>query len=175
MNEISQVLEKSEKVVWAGNPKYSAYITPTLILLILATIIGTVLIVSKLVVWYLFILYPILILIFILVNLSYRVTYYAITSKRVVVQSGIIGRDFKSINFDNIQNASVDVGLIGIIFKVGTIKIFTGEMQSVNVGKSSQMRPKYDKFSYIPNAYDTLKLLQENLSSREENLYGGKS
>ena len=56
--------------------------------------------------------------------------YYAITNKRVIIQSGIIGRDFKSIDYDRIQNVSANVGLIGMIFKVGNVNIFTGEMES---------------------------------------------
>ncbi|MEW5896464.1 MAG: hypothetical protein AB1668_02125 [Nanoarchaeota archaeon] len=67
------------------------------------------------------------------------------------------------------QNVSADVGILGVIFKVGNIKIFTGEMETIG-GKHPRVRAKYDKFSYIASPYEVLKKLQACLSARKEEL-----
>ena len=106
---------------------------------------------------------------FVLSNLSYQRTHYAITDCRAIIQSGIIGRDFKSIDYDKMQNVSADVGILGVIFKVGTVKIFTGEMESVGGGRNipQTIQPKYDEFNYIISPYEVLKKLQTELSKRK--------
>jgi len=69
------------------------------------------------------------------------------------------------------QNVSVDVGLLGVIFKVGSIKIFTGELESYSTGKhGTGIRAKYDGFKYVTSPYDVLKKLQTRLSKRKEEL-----
>ena len=172
MNEIPQVLEPKEKVVYDGKPRYAPYIISAIFGSIIfslilgfiawtflksftsAAIIGVV----------------VFILGIILSNMAYTRTHYAITNKRAVIQSGIIGRDFKSIDYDRMQNVSVDVGILGVIFKVGSVKIFTGELMSVNSGRSSSIHPKYDIFRYITAPYEVLKQLQTYLSIRKEEL-----
>ncbi|MCX6709173.1 MAG: PH domain-containing protein, partial [Candidatus Woesearchaeota archaeon] len=92
------------------------------------------------------------------------------TNKRMIIQSGIIGRDFKSVDYDRMQNVSVDVGILGVIFKVGTVKIFTGEIETVSSGKTSSIQSKYDRLHYVSFPYDVLKKLQTELSKRKEQL-----
>jgi len=171
MNEISQILEPKEKVIYESKPNYAPFminaffvsLTIMVILgvllfffansLILAVVIAVVILVTGLV----------------LANMAYSRTHYAITNKRAIIQSGIIGRDFRSIDYDRMQNVSVEVGILGVIFKVGTVKIFTGEMETVG-GDRPRMQAKYDKFNYIPSPYDVLKMLQTHLSLRKEEL-----
>ena len=59
--------------------------------------------------------------------LVYRYTYYAITDKRVIIQKGVIGRDFEIVDFDKITNAEVNVGFFDKIFgnETGSIIIST--------------------------------------------------
>ncbi len=66
--------------------------------------------------------------------LSTQAEAYAITAKRVIIKSGLISTDFKSVYFDQIQNIIVDVGLIGKIFGVGSIKIDTGKTKTYSTG-----------------------------------------
>ncbi len=172
MNEITKILETKEKVLWDGTPKYSAYIASIVLVAVLVGGLVGVFIGAYFHLVGVGIAVGLILLVGILIvgNLSYKVTHYAITSKRVVIQHGIIGRDFRSINYDNIQNASANVGLLGVIFKVGTVNIFTGEMETVGTGKSTKIQPKYDKLQYVDKPYDVLKILQTNLSKREENM-----
>jgi hypothetical protein len=176
MNEIPQILEAKEKIIWDGKPKYMPYIISAFFGSIIAgALLG--LVAGNLVkspISGLIAGIVIFCLAFFMANLSYKFTHYALTDERAVFQSGIFGRNFKSIEYDEIKNSSVSVGFFNWLFGTGSISIFTGEMESTG-GKNPQIKPKYDMFVYIPNAYDVLKELQEHSSKMEENLYGGKN
>lgn len=60
------------------------------------------------------------------------VTEYVITSKRVIIKSGFIGADVRSIYYHQMRSVFVNVGLIDKIFGTGTVGIDTGDssMQS---------------------------------------------
>ncbi len=173
MNEIPQILEPKEKLVYDSKPKYAPYITVVIFgtfiaVVVIGVIIGVFL---KSILWAVIAGVIIFVVGIILSNMAYTRTHYAITNKRAIIQSGIIGRDFKSIDYDRMQNVSVDVGIIGLIFKVGSVKIFTGEMESVRSGKyGSRIRAKYDRFNYVASPYEVLKKLQTHLSTRKEEL-----
>lgn len=169
MNEIPKVIAPNEKILWDGKPKYAAYMLSALIGVII--LFGIVIIFSrKLLILSLIAFFGLFFLIW--SHLSWNVTHYALTNKRTIIQQGVIGRDFKSIDYDRIQNASVNVGLLGLIFKVGHIMIFTGEM--IATGGSS-MQSYHDILKYISSPYEVLKLLQAHLSRRKEALYAGKA
>jgi len=176
MNEIPKILEKNEKIVWDGKPKYWPYILSALFGSIIAGVFVGIFAGSFLKSFTAGIVIGVVIfcLAFLWGNLSYRFAHYALTDERAVFQSGIFGRNFKSIDYDDIKNASVSIGLLNWLFNTGSINLFTGEIESTG-GKDSQIRPKYDSFMYILNAYDVLKELQEHLTKMEENLYGGKN
>ena len=171
MNEIPQVLESKEKVVYDGKPRYAPYIISSIfgifiLIIFIGIFIGAFL---RSILWAVIVGIIIFIIGIILSNMAYVRTHYAITNKRAIIQSGIIGRDFKSIDYDRMQNVSVDVGFLGVIFKVGSVKIFTGEIESVG-GKNPRIQAKYDGFRYISSPYEVLKKLQMHLSTRKEEL-----
>lgn len=176
MNEIPQVLEPNEKTIWDGKPKYAPYIIAAIFGGIIAGgfcgfFAGTFL---KSITLGIIIGVVIFCLAFLFSNLSYKFIHYALTNKRAIFQSGIFGRSFKSINYDEIKNASVSKGFFNWIFNTGSVNIFTGEMMSTG-GKHPQIKPKYDSFIYISDSYNVLKEIQEHGSKMEENLYGGKN
>jgi len=110
---------------------------------------------------------------------SRKVKAYAITSKRTIIKSGLIGTDFQSIVFDQIKNVFVSVGIMGKIFNVGTIKIDLGQTEthttSSNNGRSSSTstNPVYETLSDIDNPYEVYKYFQQTLEGRKESLYSG--
>lgn len=63
-------------------------------------------------------------------------TFYAITDKRVIIQSGIIGTDFQVVDFDKINNMDVNVGISDKLFgnNSGTISIDSGRVESTSKG-----------------------------------------
>lgn len=176
MNEISQILGSKEKIIWDGKPKYVPYIISAIFVgIFIGGICGLVAgIFSESIIVGLIAGIIIFSLLFLWSNISYKFMHYALTNRRVVLQNGVFGRNFKSINYDEIKNASVARGLFNFIFGTGSINIFTGEMELTG-GEHSRMKPKYDSFVYISNAYDVLKKLQEHLTEMEENMYGGKN
>lgn len=171
MNEIPQILEPKEKVIYDGKPKYAPYITGAIFGNLIAVVIIGIFIGAFLKSILFAVVAGIIIFILgiIISNMAYTRTHYAITNKRAIIQSGIIGRDFKSIDYDRMQNVSVDVGILGVIFKVGSIKIFTGEMETVG-GKQPRIQAKYDEFNHVVSPYEVLKKLQTHLSVRKEEL-----
>ena len=171
MNEIQQLLEPKEKLIYDGKPAYAPYITSAIFGTLLAVIFIGIFIGAFLKSITIAVAAGITIFILgiILSNIAYRRTHYAITNKRAIVQSGIIGRDFKSIDYDRMQNVSVDVGILGVIFKVGSVKIFTGEMESTG-GKHPGIQAKYDRFNYVASPYEIMKQLQTHLSKMKEKL-----
>lgn len=48
---------------------------------------------------------------------------YVFTNKRIIVRSGLIGIDFKSLYYSNITGVNVKVGIFDRIFKVGDVYI----------------------------------------------------
>ena len=107
--------------------------------------------------------------------------HFAVTNKRILMSSGIIGADFKSIYYDQVKNAFVKVDLFDKIFKVGTVALDTGAVemtkQTSNRGVSvgSQIKPLYTKLKHIETPYEVYKMVQSHLSGRKESLYSGRA
>ncbi|MBZ5857314.1 PH domain-containing protein [Flavihumibacter profundi] len=88
---------------------------------------------------------------------SYSNTSYAFTNKRVMMRTGFIGIDFKSIDYDKISDIEVTVNVVERAFNVGTIKIFSGRTQTDD-GVTSK---HYDRWEAIPNVYEIFKKLKQ--------------
>jgi membrane protein YdbS with pleckstrin-like domain len=196
--EIKRVLESREKVVWQGKINRKALTFGLIIGLVIVFIIGGIFIgigsfsynsngIEKTGNGVLIGIIVLIIGLFIVLwnYFSSIVTEYAITKKRVLIKTGIIGTDFKSIYFDQIQEVLVDVGLIGKIFKVGTIKLDTGKtntystggakVKGVRVGGRVKTKVMYTYLRHIDKPYDVYKMVQSSLSSRKESLYSGRA
>ncbi|GAB4157553.1 MAG: hypothetical protein Fur003_1340 [Candidatus Dojkabacteria bacterium] len=89
--------------------------------------------------------------------LRYSKEMYAFTNSRVLMSTGFIGMDYKFINFDQIKNSSVNVGLFDKLFGTGSINIFSGEF-----GGSSKngYASTGDRLIGIKKPYDVYKDLQ---------------
>ena len=90
-----------------------------------------------------------------------KVTNYVITNKRLIIKSGLIGADIRSIYYDQIRSAFVKVSLIGKIFGTGTILIDTGRI--TQSGRRRGSKTAYDRFRFIPSPYEVYKLMQKGL------------
>ena len=163
MREIDKVLDKNEKVFWEGAPQGKPYVLSNSIILsfFLAFIVVPLLLILPLVIFpdlldetqgQLFFI----ILIFALdwclgilfAYLSLKNTYFAITNKRVIIQKGIIGRDFQYIDFDQIKNAEVNVGLWD--------KLFGKNSGSILISSAG-----YHNLSNIDDPYKAFKLFKD--------------
>ncbi len=86
--------------------------------------------------------------------LAYGNTCYAYTNKRLMMRSGFWGIDFKTIDYDKIQELEVDVDPIENVLGVGTIRAFSGSTTS----KGTRI---YDEFAAIPRPYDVFKNIKQ--------------
>ena len=100
------------------------------------------------------------------------VTEYAVTGKRIIIKSGLIGSDIKTIYYDRIQGLFVDVNIIGKIFATGTVNMDTGRMIRSSKGTD---QVDYDSFSHIKEPYKVYKLIQDHLTDRKESLLSGRA
>lgn len=175
MDEIDNIIEPSEKVLWRGKPEYAPFMFGAVIsAAILFVVFSIAVILSPASPLFIILVFIFAGLILVLRHMNYNRIHYAITNKRLVFQSGIIGRDFHSLDYDKIQSATANVGLIGVIFKVGNVMMFSGKMQTITTGNhGSRTIPVYDTFAYVKEPYEALKKVQHHLSYRKESMYGG--
>ena len=110
---------------------------------------------------------------------------YAITNKRIIIKSGLIGTDYKSIYFEQISQVVIDVGLIGKIFGTGNLKIDTGKTETYSGSSGARVgsvryqniktRTMYDVLKNIDFPYEVYKLVQPSITGRRESLYSGRA
>jgi len=114
------------------------------------------------------------------------VVEYAITNKRIIIKSGLIGTDYKHIYFEQINQVIINVGLIGKIFGTGNLKIDTGKTETYSTGSGGtkiggmryqnvRTQTMYDLLKNIDNPYDIYNLIQPSITNRRESLYSGRA
>lgn len=84
-------------------------------------------------------------------------TSYAYSTKRAMIRSGFIGKNFKSVDYDKISDIEVTVNIVERIFKVGTVRFFSGRTE-INDGITSKL---YDRWEAISNPYEVFKQLKK--------------
>lgn len=141
--EIQKILNSDEQVLWQGRPDGFVYGVQTffsaLFGVAIAAVIGmvfvkgmiadapwwaTVLVIGFAAIWlwgpiYRILLYPHLV--------------YLITDKRIILQAGLIGRDFELVDYDKIESAGVNVGVLDKVLgrNTGSISIYANRLQTV--------------------------------------------
>ena len=88
---------------------------------------------------------------------SYSNTRYAYSNKRIMMRTGFIGTDFKTIDYDKITDMEVTVNIIERAFNVGSIKFFSGRTE-VNDGVTKKI---FDHWESIPNPYEVFKQVKK--------------
>lgn len=177
MRELNKVLNADEKVLWEGGPSFWPFFIGRSTVLTFFGIIWMLFLLpfisssSFFGVWkYAFLLMPHfwigLGMLFgptIYTLLVFKHTYYAITDKRVILQTGWIGRDFNIIDFDKITNASINVSLIDKIFGKGD----TGNILVISAGSftgngSNTFQQALDSvIASIKDPYEVFKFLKK--------------
>ncbi|MCX6709023.1 MAG: PH domain-containing protein [Candidatus Woesearchaeota archaeon] len=178
MRELDKILDKNEKTLWEGAPKFWPYLFSSSII---TTLFGLF--------WMLFLI-PFIILallditfgshifgfgivllphfwigIFLVIGiplyliLVHKYTYYAITDKRVIIQKGLIGRDFEIVDFDQITNAEVNVGFFDTLFGGNSGTILIASAGSMTYTRQGVSRPY--TLRNILKPYEVFKLFKE--------------
>lgn len=180
MREIDKVLDTNEKVFWEGTPKF----WPFLLEGIKTTIVGLIFmafLIPLLVfpidkgipIWEIFLMpifwLGIFLIFWVPVNkiLAYKNIYYTITNKRIIIQKGIIGRDFEYIDFDQITSAEVNVGfwdkVVGansgsiLISSAGIIRHTTRGPQILMPHTLSNVNKPYEVFKFFKKVAHAIK------------------
>ncbi|RLI96141.1 MAG: PH domain-containing protein [Candidatus Aenigmatarchaeota archaeon] len=168
MEDIHQVLDKNEKVLWDGKPNFWPFVLGSMLL----SVVGLF-----------FIAIPLFMVmasgsIFILIMphfwigialtfggplyswLVYRYIHYAITNKRVIIKSGLVGRDFKIVDYDKITNAEVNISIWDRLLakSSGSIYIFTAG--TISYGRNGPYHTPY-RLSNVPEPYKVFKYFKK--------------
>ena len=170
-SEIQKVLSSNEKIIWEGKPQKTPYIILNLgytffMFVVLSTITrdsstgqyDEVSPVSLLIGFTLFIIA------FIVMILNYNKIYYAITDKRLILQKGLIGRDFESIDFDKINSIAVNVGILDKLFgkNSGTILLDSGKLTTTkDIDGKYSTKTDFHKLQFIDDAYNVYEKLKK--------------
>ena len=142
--KIEELMQKNEKGFWRDTPDRICYVWGSVISLLPFAIIFLIIDVGFVVLffsvegaeeilWFFILFFALNLLPVLMVfgtyaqyALEYPNVAYAITDKRVIIRDGIIGIDFKSIDYAEINHIRVDINILEKIRKVGTIEIRTG-------------------------------------------------
>lgn len=144
-NDIDDVLNSDEKVLWRAKPNAKSYVLANFLKMLPIAIVWllfdgifiTVITIGMIhdsiptdILWFVvpfFMLHltPVWIWIYNTVRAFREVSNieYAITDRRIIIRSGVIGIDFKFVNYTEIDSVNIRVGFIDRIFKVGDIYV----------------------------------------------------
>ena len=91
-----------------------------------------------------------------------RNTYFSYSDRRILIRTGIIGIDYKSLEFKSLNATVVRVSILDKIVRrnTGTIKFGSpsSPVLSFGAGHSNQYM-----FSHIQKPYETLKIIKEHI------------
>lgn len=159
MREFDKILD-NEKVLWEGWPQFVPFVVSSLIIAPVALVllaIGWVALSDGLSSLFssFFLLVGLVLLLALPVYrvFSHKHMHYAITDKRVILQKGLIGRDFVSVGFEIMEDVQVTVNLFDRLFgkNSGSVLIYVP-----STGKSKVPH----RFWHIEDPYSVFKQLE---------------
>ncbi len=169
-DSLDALLGEGEEVLWRGKPKKSAYILNKVLYMLPVVLLWLAIDVTLLCVVYILdtpTLVRVFVTCFIAVHLlpfwmwlsgvitasrRYKNMDYALTNRRVIIRSGLIGIDFESVGYKDIVNVNLRVGLIDRMLKVGDLYFENAQRGRKNV------------FFDIENPYEAYKVAQRVVS-----------
>ncbi|MCQ2087630.1 MAG: PH domain-containing protein [Bacilli bacterium] len=99
--------------------------------------------------------------------LSYKKVVYCYTNKRIIIRSGIIGVDFKTLEYALIGGISVNVGLFDKLFKTNTGTISFASAAAM-VANSKGISPY--TFSCVTQPYEVYRRIKEVYDNSREGI-----
>ena len=180
MNDnLNDILFEGEEVLWQGTPKKSCYVVRnfgSLLPIALLFLIFDVFFISTflnsgipkemygfLIGFFAIHLFPVWKCIAKIISSSveHKNIVYAITNRRVILRTGIVGLDFESIDYSEISNVRVDVSILEKLFGVGTVIISTNYSMPVDVNGHTMMKSNLFQFCAIEQPYEVYKKLNK--------------
>jgi len=171
MRELDKVLDHNERVHWEGRPRFWPFFLggfSAAIFGIIFLVVGGMFVIQGIASGnYVFIFLPhfwigvgFVFGVPLYKALVYKHTYYAVTNKRVILQKGLIGRDFEIIDFDKITNAEVNVGVLDILFGRRSGSILISTAGSFTYTRRGAVQKPYT-ISHIGNPYKLFKFFKK--------------
>ena len=167
--EFESVKDNDEEILWTGKPTFIPYVFSGLGIGLYMIGFGIVVLIITLNVkpeidstggyaWLLGFL-PLLqgLYTFLKKLFSFSNTAYAYSNKRVMMRTGFIGTDFKTIDYDKISDIEVTVNVVERMYNVGSIRFFSGRTQT-DEGNTTKL---YDCWFAIENPYEVFKLVKQ--------------
>jgi hypothetical protein len=168
--QFDSVKDNDEEILWTGEPKFIPYIFSGLGAGLFTLAFGIVWMLTTInfksddgssanpFLW-LFGLLPLLQGLYVFLNrlLSFSNTAYGYSNKRIMMRTGFIGTDFKTIDYDKISDIEVTVNIIERIYNLGSIRFFSGRTQT-DEGNTTKL---YDVWSAIENPYEVFKMVKQ--------------
>lgn len=96
--------------------------------------------------------------------LNWKYVDYVVTDKRIYIQSGLVGRDVKSVEFTDVTRLSVNVGLVGRQFDCGTIPLSSRHKSNGNTVSDTA-------FIAVENPYEVYKLIKDLALDVKSDIY----
>lgn len=168
--EFESIKDDKEEILWTGKPKFIPFI--------FTSVLGGIIIIGFSIFWiftarnlgsigdnnspsyfWLLGLIPLIAGLFAFLKkvVSFPNTAYSYSDKRVMMRSGFIGTDFKTIDYDKISDIEVTVSVIEKMYNVGTIRFYSGRTQT-DEGNTTKL---YDSWSAIENPYEVFKMVKQ--------------
>lgn len=163
MKQIDQILYEDEKIIWESVPKFWAYF--------ISHSLGAV---SSLAMTFAtFMKCWVKLLIFILIVISVAIfaqnTYYTITDKRIIIQTGWLSPSYKIMDLENIVQSEVNIGFFDKMLStnygnIGSISVYNntkrkGVIDIFNLNRGC-MSADICTFENISNPYELIKLIK---------------
>lgn len=172
MRELDKVLNEDEKVFWEGRPRFLPFFFSSIIVSLFGLIFVWVGLPSFLAnaktgnPFSILTAFPFWIGILITVGiplytaLVYKYVYYVITDKRVIIQGGLIGRDFEMVDFDQITNADVKMGILDKLFGRSSGSILISTAGTLTYTREGPMQKPYT-LRHIKDPYEVFKFFKK--------------
>jgi membrane protein YdbS with pleckstrin-like domain len=103
-------------------------------------------------------------------SLAYRKRYYAYSNKRILIRSGIIGVDFKVLEYKLLGAMTVNVNVIDKILggKTGTIHFGSASSPIMGYGAGKVSAMNAFTFSHVEKPYQLLREIKKAICKEEK-------
>ena len=184
--EFKKVLDSDENIVYSYKPNKTRFVWLNVLGSFFFTLIFAAFFVVFGVVWLInsdekdflaiiffivgggiFVLFNLVTIIFSFVR--YNKTYYVVTNKRLVIKTGVIGVDFRTLDLHMIQSVDVKVGLLDKFINPNTGSIIVGSSSTPIGGAMNQrtvgnpLASGFFSFADIDNPYDVAKQIKSHV------------
>ena len=167
MRELDKVLDSGEKVLWEGKPQFLPFFFSGSLLMLFGLFWMMFLVIFIIAMGPFVLCLPHfwvgIAMLFgppVYSGLVHKNMYYCITDKRVLIQKGLVGRDFEMVDFDKITNAEVNVNLFDKMFGENAGSILISTAGSFTYGRHGAVARPY-RLSNITNPYEVFKFLKK--------------